>query len=292
MSADTTPTPPADTAAPAAPTPAPPAPVPEYAGGFFSNVAALVDKEWRHYFGSAIAWAMLVMWTLVFGWFFYVNLAYFSELSTAGLEQQFGPQKLSLNEHLFAPVYQTMAVVSLFLVPMLTMRLFAEEKRQGTIELLATAPITTFQVVVGKFLGALGVYVVMILTTLFHVALVWHYATVPFEWKPLGTTLLALVLFGAGAVAIGLFISTLTRNQIVAGAVTFCVMLLLWTLGWGNSATAGPVAKAVAYLGITTHLEDMVRGVLKLSDLVFYASLTTVGLLLSFQSVESQRWRA
>jgi ABC-2 type transport system permease protein len=208
------------------------------------------------------------------------------------MEQQFGSPKLSLNEHLFAPVYQTMAVVSLFLVPMLTMRLLAEEKRQGTIELLATAPITTFQVVVGKFLGALGVYAVMILTTLLHVALVWHYATVPFEWKPLLTTLLALILFGSSAVAIGLFVSSLTRNQIVAGAVTFCVMLLLWTLGWGNSATAGPVAKAIAYLGITTHLEDMVRGVLKLSDLVFYASLTTFGLLLSFQSVESQRWRA
>jgi ABC-2 type transport system permease protein len=258
------------------------------------NVAAIMQKEWRHYFGSPIAWVVLFMWALLFGWFFYVNFDFFVRASATSMQQMEmgGGPKLSINDHLLAPVYQTMAVVSLFLIPMVTMRLFAEEKRQGTIELLATSPLTDVQIVLGKFLAAWTLFGIMVMVTLLNVALVWHYATVPPEWKPIATTVLALMLFGAGALSVGLFISTLTRNQIVAGIVTFSVMLIMWTLSWGDSATAGPVAKAIAYLGITTHLEDMLKGVLKLSDLVFYVCFAGFGLFLAHQSLASQRWRA
>jgi gliding motility-associated transport system permease protein len=258
------------------------------------NVAAIVEKEWRHYFGSPIAWVVLVAWTFMFGWFFNLNFDYFVRVSTTSMQQaeMGGAPKLSINDHLLAPVYQTMAVISMFLTPMLTMRLFAEEKRHGTIELLATAPLTDLQIVLGKFVAALSLYGLMVLATLLDVAMVWHYSTVPPEWKPLATTVLALLLFGASAISLGLFISTLTRNQIVAGTVSFCVMLLMWTLSWGDSATASPIMKVVGYLGITTHLEDLMKGVLKLSDVVFYLSFTTIGLFLAHQSVESQRWRA
>ena len=258
------------------------------------NVAAIVQKEWRHYFGSPIAWVALFVWTMLFGIFFYFAFSFFvqrSAMSAPGMEMGGGPA-MSLNEWVIAPVLHNMAVVALFITPMLTMRLFAEEKRAGTIELLATAPITDLQIVLGKFLAAAGLFALMILAGLVNVLVLWHYATVNPEWKPVATGALALLLFGCCFLAMGLFVSTLTRNQIVAAILSFCLFLGMWTLGWADDPMAGPVGKAVAYLGVTTHLEELMKGVLALKDLVFYASLIVFGLFLAHQSVESQRWRA
>jgi ABC-2 type transport system permease protein len=258
----------------------------------FRNVAAIVQKEWRHYFGSPIAWVALAIWALLFGFFFYVGFNFFLQQSMrGGPEMQFGP-KLSINEYVIRPVLQNMAVVGLFILPMLTMRLFAEEKRHGTIELLATSPITDLQIVLGKFLGALGLYTLMVVAGLVNFLLVWYYATAKPEWKPVLTGALALLLVGAAFIALGLFLSTLTRNQIVAGVLGFGMALLFWVLGWLDEPTAGAATKVIAYLGITNHIEDLMKGVVDLKDLVFYLSFTLFGLFLSVQSVESQRWRA
>jgi len=256
------------------------------------NVAAIVEKEWRHYFGSPIAYVALFVWTMLFGIFFYFAFTFFLQQSMrGGPEMQFGP-KLSLNEYMIRPVFHNMAVVALFIAPMLTMRLFAEEKRQGTIELLATSPITDLQIVLGKFLAAAGLYALMIVTGLLNLALVWYYATVKPEWKPVLTGGLALLLLGSCFLALGTFVSTLTRNQIVAGILSFCLFLGIWTLGWADDPMAGPVMKVVAYLGLTTHMEDMVNGVVDLKDVVYYLSVIAFGIFIAQQSVESQRWRA
>jgi gliding motility-associated transport system permease protein len=258
------------------------------------NVWAIVEKEWGHYFGSPIAYVALMVWTLLFGIFFYFAFSLFLRQSMMAAQQmEFGGgPKMSLNEWLIRPVLHNMAVVALFIAPMLTMRLFAEEKRQGTIELLATAPITDLQIVLGKFLAAVGLYGLMIVAGLANLALVWHYASTPPEWKPVLTGALALLLFGACFLALGVFVSTLTRNQIVAGILSFCLFLGIWTLGWADDPSAGPIMKAIAYLGVTNHMEDMVKGVLDLKDVVFYLSFIAFGLFLAHQSVQSQRWRA
>jgi ABC-2 type transport system permease protein len=257
------------------------------------NVAAIVEKEWRHYFGSPIAWVALFVWTMLFGIFYYFAFSFFVQRSTMSAAQEMGGgPAMSLNEWVIGPVLHNMSVVALFIAPMLTMRLFAEEKRQGTIELLATAPITDWQIVLGKFLAAAGLYALMIVAGLLNFLMLWHYAAVNPEWKPVATGALALLLFGCCFIALGLFISTLTRNQIVAAIISFCLFLGMWTLGWADDPMGGPLSKVVAYLGVTTHLEDLIKGVLALKDLVFYLSLITFGLFLAHQSVESQRWRA
>jgi ABC-2 type transport system permease protein len=259
------------------------------------NVAAIVQKEWHHYFGSPIAWVALFVWTLLFGIFFYFGITFFLEMSMRASQQAMqygGPTRLSLNEMLIRPVIQNMAVVALFIAPMLTMRLFAEEKRQGTLELLATSPLSDLQVVIGKFLSASGLYLLMILAGLVNVALMWTYTENPPEWAPIVTGALGLLLLGGSFLAMGTFVSTLTRNQIVAGILSFCLFLGMWTLGWADSPTAGPVMKAVSYLGVTSHLEDLAKGVLDLKDIVFYLSVIIFGLFLAHQSIESQRWRA
>jgi len=256
------------------------------------NIAAIVEKEWRHYFGSPIAWVALFVWTLLFGIFFFFGLSFFVRQSAMTAQQaEFGP-KLSLNEYVIRPVFHNMAVVALFLAPMLTMRLFAEEKRQGTMELLATAPITDLQIVLGKFFGALALYALMIGAGFLNFLPIWAWAVVKPEWKPVATGALALLLAGACFIAVGMFLSTLTKNQIVAGFLTFGVLLGFWILSWLDDPTAGPVTKALVYLGVLNHIEDLMKGVIELKDLAYYVSFLVFGLFLAHQSVESQRWRA
>ena len=248
------------------------------------NVAAIFQKEWRHYFGSPIAWVALFVWTLLFGIFFSFGFTFFLEMSMRASQQAMqygGPTRLSMNEMLIQPILQNMAVVALFIAPMLTMRLFAEEKRQGTIELLATSPLSNLQVVMGKFLAAAALYVLMLLAGLINVALIWTYADTTPEWRPVLSGALGLFLLGCCFLAMGTFVSTLTRNQIVAGILSFCLFLGMWTLGWADSPTAGSVMKVVAYLGVTTHLEDLAKGVVDLKDIVFYLSVITFGLFLA-----------
>src|SRR5678815_242598 len=160
------------------------------------NIAALVEKEWRHYFGSPIAYVALFVWTMLFGIFFHFAFTYFLRQSMMMAQQmEFGGgPKLSINEWMIRPVLHNMAVVALFVLPMLTMRLFAEERRQGTIELLATAPLTDLQIVMGKFLGAMAFYVLMLAAGFLNFALLWKFASVAPEWKPLATGALALLL--------------------------------------------------------------------------------------------------
>lgn len=258
------------------------------------NVAAILEKEWRHYFGSPIAYVALCTWTLLFGFFYNFAVEFFlrqSMMMSQQMEFGGGP-KLSMNEYLIRPVLQNMAVVALFVLPMLTMRLFAEEKRTGTIELLATSPITDWQIVLGKFLGALALYVVMIALALINIALLWYFSPSPPEWKPVATGALALLLVGASFISLGLFLSTLTRNQIVAGILGFGLALVFWIFSWFDQPTATAAWKVVAYLGITNHMESMAKGVIDLKDVVFYLSFVAFGLFLAHQSVESQRWRA
>lgn len=256
------------------------------------NIGAMVRKEWRHYFGSPIAWVALAVWTFLFGVFYYFAFTYFAQQSMSSQAMQFGAPTLSLNEYVIEPVLQNMAVVALFIAPMLTMRLFAEERRQGTIELLLTSPITDTQMILGKFAAAAALYALMILAGMLNFAALWIYATNPPEWRPLLSGFLALLLLGSCFLSLGTFISTLTRNQIVAGIVSFCAFLGIWTLGWADDPAGGTLSQVLAYLGVTSHMEDLVKGVLDLKDVVYYLSFIGFGLFLAQQSIESQRWRA
>ncbi len=255
------------------------------------NVAAIFDKEWHHYFGSPIGYVAFFVWTLLFGIFYYFAFTFFLQQSQAGSGMG-GPQALSMNEYLIQPILQNMAVVALLLTPMLTMRAFAEEKRTGTIELLATSPLTDAQIVWGKFLAALALYGLMILVAMINVATLWHYSQTPPEWKPVLTGMLSLFLLGGCFLSLGLFVSSLTKNQIVAGVLSFGLFLGIWTMGWAEDPSGGPVLKVIAYMGVTTHMEELMRGVLDLKDLVFYTTFIAFGLFLTQQSLESQRWRA
>jgi ABC-2 type transport system permease protein len=256
-----------------------------------SNVLTIAQKELKSYFASPIAYIVIGFFALVFGWFYYVSVAYFLQASLQmGMP---GAGQININSMAIRPLLQNVAVIALFMLPLITMRTYAEEKRTGTIELLATSPITDLQIVLGKFLAAAGLYLLMIVAGLFNLVLLWMWSANPPEWKPVVTASLGLLLFGSCFIALGTFISTLTRNQIVAGILSFCLFLGVWALDWFKDLAPGSaIGDLLGYLSVTSHLEDLMKGVLDLKDVVYYLSVIAFGLFISHQSVESQRWRA
>jgi len=250
------------------------------------NVLALADKELRSYFASPIAYVIIGLFALLFGWFFYVHLTVF--VAQTGEMMQMG-RTPNLNQDMVRGVVLNSAVIILFVMPMITMRTYSEEKRSGTIELLLTSPITDWQIIVGKFLGALGLYAAMLLVTLLYMAILFIFGNP--DWRPIAAGYLGLLLMGGCFISVGLLISSLTKNQIVAGFLTFAVFLMLWVINWiGDSS--GPTTRAiVTYVSITEHLDDFARGVIDTKHVIYYLSFITFGLFLTAKSVDSERWR-
>ena len=253
-----------------------------------NNVLAIAHKEIKAYFASPIAYTVIGFFALLFGYFFYALLVFFDRQSMqmAGFG---GPQSVNVNEQLIRPVFLNASVIILFILPMITMRTYSEEKRSGTIELLLTSPLTDFHIIMGKFLGAMTLYAAMLAVTLIHIGALFLFGDP--EWWPVVTGYLGLLLMGGCFISIGLLISSLTKNQIVAGTVTFAVFLMLWVINWIASFT-GPTTQAVLnYLSITDHLDDFTRGILDTRHLVYYLSFITFGLFLTARSVDTERWR-
>jgi ABC-2 type transport system permease protein len=251
------------------------------------NIAAIAQRELNAYFSSPIGYVLIGFFALLFGWFFYVPLAFFEQQSMqAGMNPG---QALNINQMLVGPAFMNTTVIMLLVFPLITMRTYSEEKRSGTMELLLTAPLTDFQIISGKFLGAMGLYGAMLAVTLVHVGLLFVFGSP--EVLPIVTTYVGLLLVGGCFVSVGLLISSLTRNQIVAATVTFAVFLMLWVINWIASFT-GPATQGVLnYLSITDHLDDFTRGVLDTKHFVYYISFIAFGLFLTARSVDTERWR-
>jgi ABC-2 type transport system permease protein len=252
-----------------------------------SNILAIAQKELKSYFASPIAYIVLGLFAFVYGYFYAVMFSYFMQMSMRGAMG--GAPPMNVNQDLLRPVVQNMLVVLLFVMPLITMRTYSEEKRSGTIELLLTAPLTDFQIIMGKFLGAMGLFVAMMAVTLPHVVILFVYGNP--EWKPIVTGYLGLLLFGGCFISLGLFISSLTTNQIVAAVVTFSVFLMLWVINWLGSFSTGWVAAVTNYLSITDQLDDFTKGVIDTSHLIYYLSFITFGLFLTAKAVDTERWR-
>ena len=253
------------------------------------NTWVIFQKELNSYFVSPIAYLLLTMFAIIFGYFFWVSVAIMNQYS---LQAQMSGQAtpISVNEIVIRPLLSNIGVIGLFFIPMISMRLFAEEKRQGTIELLATSPIRDIEIVLGKWLSAVALYGVMLLFSAINLSFLFRYGNP--DWKPMAIGYLGLLLQAGGLLAVGTFISTLTRNQIVAGAATFGVCLLLWVLEWPAGFETATWAKVLAYLSVVTHVDSFSKGVLDSKDAVYYVSLIFLGLFLTSRSLESLRWRS
>lgn len=248
----------------------------------------IARKELRSYFVSPVAWVVATVFLLVTGLLFYNVLWWFSNVSFQLAQAPEAADQLNVNRMVFSPTFQNVAVTLLLLVPIVTMRLFAEERKARTAHLLLTSPVRLGAIVGGKFAAALVLLTAILLATIYMPLLVWAYGAL--DWGPIFTGYLGLVLLAGSFVALGLFASSVTENQIVAAVLTFGILLGFWLLGWLGQQ-GGDSSGFLAQISLTNHLDSFLQGTLELKDVVYYLSVAAFGLFLTHRVLDSNRWR-
>jgi ABC-2 type transport system permease protein len=200
--------------------------------------------------------------------------------------------RLNFQDAIFRNLFGNLGVILIFIIPFLTMRLVAEEKRQKTMELLYTTPITPGAIVWGKYLAAVAILVCTLALTLLYPLLVQLVAKDQsgVDWRSIFLGYLGLFLLGAAYMALGLFISALTESQVVAALITFVVLLMTWIIGWTAQETEGTMREVVTYLSSVSHLDSFSKGTLDLKDVVYFLSICALGLFATHRAIEAHRW--
>jgi ABC-2 type transport system permease protein len=254
-----------------------------------AGVLAIIRKELTVYFATPIFYLTGFFFLVLGGFFFYTSVVYYNVVSfTAAQQPQFAAM-LNATQMVFRPLFSTLAIVFIMMVPLITMRLLAEEKRSGTAELLFTYPLTDWAVILGKFLAGLLVYLIFLAFTLAYPLIFASLGKL--DWGPVATGYLGLILLGASCLALGLFASSVTENQIIAAVAAFAMLLLLWLIGW-QQELGTPGAQFFVAISLLDHFENLLKGVIDTRDLVYFLSFIYFFLFLTKRQLESRRWRA
>jgi ABC-2 type transport system permease protein len=253
------------------------------------NIWAICKKEIKTYFTSPIAYVVITVFLVLVGFFFYSLIWWFNSQSLQMAQNQYYYQQLNINQMVYSPLFHNMSIILLLMVPLLTMRLFSEEKKRQTDELLFTSPISVNQIILGKYFASLFVLLVMLFLTGILSIFVFAYGNP--ELAPVLNGYLGLFLVGAAFIAVGIFFSSLTENQIVSAILTFGALLLFWILNWASYSAGGMWKGVLNYLSFFQHFDDMTRGILDTTDLVYYLSFIFLGIFLTHSVIQSRRWR-
>jgi ABC-2 type transport system permease protein len=252
------------------------------------NILAIWQRELKSYFVSPIAYVVLTIFLLLFGIFFFIYFAWGTEVSMMSQMGQ-GSQPHDVPAKIAQLVFGVMRTILLFVVPMLTMGLFSEEKKRGTIELLLTTPVGHLSAIIGKYLASLTILIILFAASCITFSVLFFSQP---DWKPILAGYFGMLLYGAALLALGLFISTLTENQIIAVFLTFGVSLVfLLVNSFSSLFVSGTVREVINYLSIIDHLEDFTIGVINTSHIIYYVTFAFVGLFLAYRSLESMRWK-
>jgi ABC-2 type transport system permease protein len=236
------------------------------------NTLFIAGKELRSYFVSPVAYVIVAFWLVATGFFFWRSVDVTNEAS-------------------LRDVFSVVTILLLLISPALTMRLLAEESRTGTLELLLTAPVRDWSVVIGKFLGALGLYAVMIGLTLTYPVLLMLLGGNP-DWGPIWSGYIGLLLLGMSFLAVGLFASSLTSNQMVSAVIAFVILLILFVISQVAGSVSSGVGDFLSKFSLTDHFDSFPRGIIDLKDVIFYLTFTAVVLFFTVQVVEGRRYRS
>ncbi len=236
------------------------------------NIAIISRKELKSYLSSPMAYVVTAVFLVLTGTFFATYLAStnYSDTSIRG----------------FLDAAQ---ILILLFAAVLTMRLIAEERKLGTWELLLTVPVRDTEIVLGKFLGCLAVLTGMLLLTLYYPILLMVFGDP--DLGPIITSYLGLFLLGCAALAVGIFASSLTSNQIVAAVVGGGILFILWFLGIAGNFVPGALGEVLSYISLSHHFPDFVRGIVDTKAIVYYLSVTALFLYMAIRSTETDRWR-
>ncbi len=251
---------------------------------------AIAGKELRILFTSPMAYVVTAVFILITGYLYYNIVLFASTQSMQIMRAQGALPKINLNDLIFRPTFHNMAVILMLTLPLLTMRLLAEEKKIKTMELLMTSPVPIFAIVMGKYLAAMAVFTLMLVLTGYMPLLMGYYGSI--QWLPILTGYLGIWLLGGVFIAVGLLASSLTENQIIASFIGFGAVLILWLIGWLSQTMAdSPLGPFLTYLSIGEHTENFIKGMIDTGDLVYQASLILLGLFITHRVLESQRWK-
>jgi len=250
------------------------------------SLYAVYRKEMGHYFASPVAYVVVAMFLILSAIFFNLYLVEIVEASLGMASDFDGPSQL-----LRAFLGNLFSILMLFLMPMVTMGLFAEERKRGTMELLMTSPIREVDIVIGKFLASLTLFAVMLLPTAASVVFVYLHSDPTAPLRVVFSAYLGIFLFGGSLIALGSFLSSLTENQIVAGVLTFGLFLVLWAIDFGTRSTETVMGQTLHYLSVINHYEDFTRGIIDTSGVVYYISFIVFFVFLTVRSIDSLRWR-
>ncbi len=242
---------------------------------------AIVRREMIAYFSSPLAYLVLTVFLLLQGYIFYMIMAFINQPG-AGVAEPF---ELLFGGTIFFWLYL------LFIVPVITMRLVAEERKSGTIEVLLTAPVTEGQVIVGKFLAALTFYIVLWLPTTVYVMILSFHAEI--DLGPVAAGYLGVLLLGVLFLGAGIFTSTLTNNQLIAAVLAFLLAVGLFSCGLIENLlpSSSALKTAVAHMNLLTHMEDYRRGIVDTRHIVYELSVALLFLFLATKSLEMKKWR-
>jgi ABC-2 type transport system permease protein len=248
-----------------------------------SAVLTIARRDLRSYLTSPIAYIVIGTFVLIMGWTFFNVVGFYA---TGQMKQMGSP---GLTETVIAPIYQNMNVIFLFFMPFLSMRAIAEERKLQTLQLLMTSPVTLTQIVFGKFFGLFSILFLSVLITFAYPLILMIYGNP--DMGPILTNILGVLLMGSCYLAVGLFFSSTTENQIVAGSLTFGFSIFMWLIQWAAYNSTGATAEIFNNLSLMYHYTNFGRGTLALGDSLFYLSFIGFFLFLTQRVLDSYRWR-
>jgi ABC-2 type transport system permease protein len=243
-----------------------------------------------HYFVSPVAYVVVAVFLIVAGFFFRLYTGLAIEQSMEMAMQGMG-SNMDVPGEVLGAFFGLLSTLILFLAPMLTMGVYAEERKRGTMELLMTSPITELQVVVGKFLASLTLFAIMLLPTALYVFYLCFHSQPRSPLAVVLTGYLGALLLGASLLAIGSFISSLTESQLIAVVLSFGAILILWVLDFAVRGSDSVAGQVLQYISVIHHYDDFTHGIIDTSSLIYYISVPILFLFLTVRSVDSIRWR-
>ena len=252
------------------------------------SLYAILKRELYVYFLSSIAYVVVTIFLLLSGYFFYSAFAYFSMISVQAMQMP-GAGGINVTEMVLYPTFGNMSVIMLLMMPLLTMRLFAEEKKAGTLELMLSYPVRETELLFGKFIACMLIFLIMLALTWLYPFLMWLYAEP--DIGPIVTGYLGLFLMGTAFIALGLMVSSITENQIVAAAISFGAILMFWLIGWAEAFAGPSLGKVLSHISLLEHFENFSKGVIDTRDIIYYINFNILFLFMTMRSLESKRWR-
>jgi ABC-2 type transport system permease protein len=249
----------------------------------------ITKRDLGSFFNSPIFYVVTTVFLLIYSFIFFNILNFFSFQSFQAGQMQSMGMSLNLNEMVIEPSFHNMSVILMMIIPIITMRSFADEKKMKTFRLLLSSPVHLTEIILGKFLACMIVVTVMVLVSSYSIGFLFLLGEP--ELGPVITGYIGILLMAACYVSVGVFASCLTDNQIIAAVLTFGFSLFMWVIGWGAQAAGDTTGQVLQFLSIVEHMDHFLKGIIDTSDLVYFLSFILLSLFLCHRVLDSNRWR-